>query len=378
MSFLPIFEKTLYKNQSGKVGFWTIKAFATGASANHHAQLMITHAKTLDGKSTPSFVPVLGMNIGKSNETTPQDQAILEAESRIRKQFDRGYVETPELATQPVTNALGKKKPQLAVDVDKVKEDAIDWDNAWLQPKFDGHRCMNDGFIYSRNGKSLDVAHVSAEIARLGLTDFKMDGELYVHGMHLNKIGSLIKKPQEESLQLSYYVYDLVDDAPFEDRYAALTDKLAQFDVEFLVLAPTYRVRSMAEARAKTAEFVANGYEGGILRWGREGYEDDKRSKYLIKLKDFTDLEVTVTGFSLGTPQIIDGMKLEQPILHYITTDGKEGKVLAHGNAHEKHAIFLQLSTMTDISLPLTIEHFGLTSKGVPNIATAKCWYEPL
>lgn len=376
-------EKTLYKSHKKAVGFWTIKAVAEDrepkeGEAPAAAKLLISHSQTLNGAVIESEVPIKGKNIGRANQTSPSDQAIAEAESRWKKQLDKGYVETIEAAAEPVTNSLGKKKPMLAMDIDKVKEEDIDWDTAYVQPKFDGHRCMTDEIIYSRKGKAQDVAHVTAALHETGLINLPLDGELYVHGMHLNKIGSLITKPQEDSLKLIYYVYDLVTGDAFIDRYKALSNAVLGKPHDAVKLAPTKKVSSMKEALDWTASWVEEGYEGGILRWGSEGYEDDARSKHLLKLKDFTDLEVTVTGYELGTPKVVRGVELQQPILHYITDDGKEGKVLAHGTAEEKDAIYQELSKLTKIEKRLTIEHHKYTSKGVPNIATAKCWYQPL
>ncbi len=370
------YSKTLYKNQSGKVGYWKVEVFGWPEGA----ELLITHAKTLDGKPVEAVVPVEPKNIGRANETTPLQQAISEAESRVNKQRDRGYVDTPEQAAAPVTNALGKKKPMLATDIDKVKPESIDWDNAWVQPKLDGHRCLNDDGIYSRGGKPHNVQHISDAIWAAGWGDILLDGELYCHGVALQTLGSWIKKPQEDSLRLTYYVYDLVSDEPFEDRLARLRGLFYGSNVakDFLQLVPTIQVRSMAEALKLVQGWVDQGYEGGILRHGTTGYEDDKRSKSLLKLKQFSDMEVTVIGYRLGTPKVVDGVTYQQPVLRYVTDDGKEGEVLAHGTVPEKHAVWELLESADDWSRRLTIEHFGFTKAGVPNIATAKCWYEPL
>lgn len=54
-------------------------------------------------------------------------------------------------------------------------------------------------------------------------------------------------------------------------------------------LAPTYPVTSMEEVNKYHAQFLGEGYEGTIIRWGNEGYEINKRSKHLLKKKDFID-----------------------------------------------------------------------------------------
>lgn len=379
-----LFEKTLYKNHSGSVGSWKVEALAEDREPTDAdptpaaATIRLTHTKRLGGKEVESLDPVKGKNIGRKNETSPSEQAVSEAESRAAKQILKGYVENIEDAAVKSTNSLGKKKPMLAVDIDKIKVDEIDWDNAYVQPKLDGHRCLNDGGIYSRGGKAHNVAHVTEALHAAGLIDCPLDGELYIHGVNLQKIGSLITKHQEQSLDLVYWVYDWISDEPFIERYTHLIETVLPANSPVIRLVPCHKVTSMKEALEYTAHWEAEGYEGGILRISSEGYEDDKRSKQLGKLKKFTDLEVTVTGYTLGTPKIYKGEQLEQPILDYKTDDGKVGKVTVMGDMHEKHAELADLISGKSIGRRLTIEHFGLTNKGVPNIATAKCWYNPL
>ena len=51
---------------------------------------VISHGKE-GGKMTTKITKVEGKNRGRSNETTAEQQAILEAESRVNKQKDKGY-----------------------------------------------------------------------------------------------------------------------------------------------------------------------------------------------------------------------------------------------------------------------------------------------
>ena len=46
-------------------------------------------------------------------------------------------------------------------------------------------------------------------------------------------------------------------------------------------------------------EFKALGYEGTILRHGTTGYEDDKRSRNLIKVKDYDEAEFKIVSGKL-------------------------------------------------------------------------------
>lgn len=370
-----LFEQTLYKGK----GHWTIQAVEeyTGGLGPQDG-FIISYASTESGKVTTKFNATKGKNKGRSNATTAGTQAVLEAQARVEKQRDKGYVDTREEALSgEVTNQLGKKRPQLSQPSDKFKGE-IDWSTAYLQPKLDGHRCMYDEFIYSRGGQPHNVAHIQAAIdAHPALKNLHLDGELYIHGLHLNAIGSLISKPREESLRLEYWVYDLVSDAAFEDRFAVVERAFAAtegLDAR-LKLVKTIKVNSWDEAKQLHAAWVAEGYEGSILRWGEEGYQDDKRSYYSLKLKDFEDLEVKVVGMTLGTP---NGDLLNPNWVYEFHPFGDTSKpvetaeVLAYGTHEEKHQQGLEGSER--FGQLMTIEHFGYTIKGTPNIATMKGW----
>lgn len=380
-------EHKLYKNHGKAVGWWSISIKVEDALVGEgKTNLCIRFAKTMDGMVVEKLSEVKGKNKGRANETSSVAQARLELESRIAKQLRLGYVRTIEEAAEAKTNGLGKKLPMLAEPLKKVDIDEIDWDNAFVQRKFDGHRCLSDEFIYSRGGVQHNVQHIQDIIkANPSLDALHLDGELYIHGMSLQAIGSLITKPREESKELSYVVYDCVSDQPFEDRYARVADAFAASWLggldERLQLVETHKVRNLAEAMVWHRKWVAEGYEGSILRWGREGYEDGKRTKKLVKLKDFSDFEVKVIGWELAKQAIVKGVTYQIPkFIYEVDTPAgiKTAKVLAHGSVPEKHAEWEALVRGENMGRMLTIAHFGFTPDGIPNIATAKCWYNPL
>ena len=75
--------KLLYGlDKSGKYKVWSI--WTEGP------ELYIMHGAE-NGKMQAKCEIVQGKNIGRSNETSPEQQAELEAESRYKKQLDKGY-----------------------------------------------------------------------------------------------------------------------------------------------------------------------------------------------------------------------------------------------------------------------------------------------
>jgi ATP-dependent DNA ligase len=134
-----------------------------------------------------------GKNIGKSNETTPEEQAILEAKSKIDKKMTAGYFDTIEEA-----NTEEVVLPMLAKSFgDEVHK--IDWDlPVYIQPKFDGMRCLaviKDGTVtlMSRQGKIIENCQhiIDALMPLTQREDIVLDGEIYAHGKTFqeNKIG---------------------------------------------------------------------------------------------------------------------------------------------------------------------------------------------
>ena len=61
---------------------------------------------------------------------------------------------------------------------------------------------------------------------------------------------------------------------------------------------PTYPVLNAEEARTYHHAFLAEGYEGSIIR-ANQLYKH-KRSPYLLKVKDFSDTEATIVGYEEG------------------------------------------------------------------------------
>ena len=371
---MQLSETTLYKNHGAKIGYWTATALATADGA----EVRLTYAKTMDGKPVTKVDPIVGKNIGRANETTPQQQAVLELESRVNKQLDKGYVRTLAEASAPATNTLGLKKPMLAHPIDKVKPESIDWSNAWAQTKLDGHRALfKDGVLYSRSGKAINLPHILAGIKASGLDHLHLDGEIYVHGEMLQDIGSLIKKPREESLVLQYHVYDVVGSAPYSGRMAALDKAFIYSDQHQIRLVCSCVVHDRDQLTTFHEAALADGYEGSILRHGSSGYESDKRSSSLLKVKGFEDFEFEVIGFEQGTPN----GEFRVPVWVLLNPFGrtektKTFKATAAGNMQAKHEQWVMRDSY--VGRQLTVQHFGFSKDGGVLLPVALRWREDI
>ncbi|AYA64266.1 ATP-dependent DNA ligase [Alteromonas sp. RKMC-009] len=360
------FNQLLYKAHSnGSIGSWEVKVTGTDAEA----VMTVIATKKLGGKSveTPRKI-TKGKNIGRANETTPLQQAIAEAQSKVNKQLDKGYtVDMPE-AGSVSTNALSFQKPMLAQPVDKVK----DWDfPVYVQPKMDGHRMLaavqdDKVVLYSRQGKVIDCEHIRATLqsmydSEIWLGD-TLDGEIYAHGLSLQTISSLVKKPKPESEQLRYNLYDIMVDQGYRHRLALLMRMLDHFSTEYVTLTQTTVLNDHAQLNHMHGVYIGEGYEGTMIRQLDFPYGKGKRCKSLMKKKDIQDAEFLITGLTEG--KVNERLGTRVGIWICQTKEGKVFEVTAAGDAQEKHDV--AVNGRQQIGKYLTIFFFGYTPEGAP------------
>jgi DNA ligase 1 len=285
---------TLYKyTAKGQVQEWTIKVkddyFWTEEGIQGGA---ITISK-------PTYCKA--KNVGRSNATTPAEQATAEAKAKWQKKLDSGY-------NLVLTRDKKFFEPMLAHELSKY-EKLLFTVPTFIQPKLDGLRAISqDNTLMSRNGKPFVVPHLYQDL-------FTLDGELYNHKYHddFNKIVSLCKKQnpdaqelKEQEAKIQFWAYDLPDHkGKFSERYEKLKEILdadwMNFPAQvYINLVPTYEVKSQKDIDHYHDKFLSEGFEGSILRLDLGEYEN-KRSKQLLKKKDFIDEEFKIVGAEEGT-----------------------------------------------------------------------------
>lgn len=332
---------TLYaRNKDGSIQMWKV-----GTSSNEVIVVFGRVGGSLQSKTTVCEAK----NIGRSNETTAEEQAVLEAQSKWEKQVRLGYKENVEdLEAIDIS-------PMLAQDASK-KPHAIVYP-CHLQHKLDGNRCFVkfvDGvpkFISRGNKVYEPKGNILRELQDLheetGFDEF--DGEFYIHGLPLQKITSLVKKwrslediekeidkdfmadikrrekaikageetwkdfnkvehlvyeePVRDSDRYSGYCsYDLklmVFDVPdcihrWEDRATNLQEVIDYCEVNHLTNVegvPFKIAYNEEEVRESIGQYMQDGYEGTIIRNFRGIYEYGQRSADLLKWKTMQDEE---------------------------------------------------------------------------------------
>lgn len=348
----------LFKYDSkGKVRVW--KADIAFTSDNEAALRVVSGL--LDGKRVTSDWKICKpKNLGKANATTALEQAQLEVKALYQKQKDSGYGETLEDSLN-----FDKFKPMLAQGYDADSLD-FDKDKVFSQPKLDGIRCVarRDG-LWTREGKEIvSCPHIYESL----LPYFEMspnailDGELYNHELKddFNKITSLVRKTKpvdkdyaESENLVQYHVYDIFAKAVFEDRYESL-NRLSNFS--YMNIVETSHVKSLDEINNLYRDYVGAGYEGQMIRLNK-AYEN-KRSKFLLKRKEFITEEFKVLGVEEGVGNWSGAVKkfnIELP----------DGRPCGSG-VRGKYADLSKLFKSGKTPDWATVRYFELTPDGVP------------
>ena len=173
--------------------------------------LYIEHGQH-NGKLQLKSEVVAGKNIGRSNETTATQQAGLEAKSRMNKQIDKGYRESPDDLKE--LDLL----PMLASDY--LKQGHRIKYPCYSSAKLDGVRCLaicteEGAILKSRSGKLYDVKHVISQLSSVMKVGDVWDGELYIHGKYLEEIVSAVKKSNAMTNEISFRIFDVVSEEVF-------------------------------------------------------------------------------------------------------------------------------------------------------------------
>jgi len=348
------FSKEIYKkDSSGKIR--VLHVYTEGAD-------LIQESGVLDGALVEHRNTCVGKNIGRSNETTPEQQAQAEAKSKIDTKMTTGYFNTIEDAEEK--GGAATMLPMLAKPYDTVAK-KIDWTKAvFLQPKLDGMRCLaivKDGAVnlISRKGKPIEtVNHIIATIEKIGLENAVLDGELYAHGKTFQENMRIIKKYREgETEAVCFNIYDVIEDKPYEARYRAISLFCQVANTPTLSLVDCYKITAEDQISEWHGKFLEDGYEGSIIRHGLDGYAVNKRASQLLKYKDFIDIACEVIDV------VPSDKNPEQGVVHCKNDVGTFGCGMKFSHA-EREDILTNKSDY--IGQTAEIRFFEYTDDGLP------------
>ena len=329
---------TLYKrDKKGKVRAWTIE--------HDDVSYWTISGIYPDGKMTktaPTFVEQ--KNVGKTNETSLEQQVLNEVASKIQYQIDQGFTYDIPTEEKRFEVSLANKYQ------DRIEKNKLDFPYI-VEPKLDGVRCyikMVDGEIrmFSRKHKEFVACpHIKENefVKKFFETypDAILDGELYNHELKddFNKIVSLVKKskPKAEDLEESakmvqYHCFDSY--YPSEPQLLYLERKTRLLDIfeqngwvghhlddvnkdSFYLIGPGWvhyfiggwKLESANEAYNETLvehyikAIVNRGYEGIMLKKNVPYFFG--RSFDMLKYKKFFDKEYRIVDFEEGNGNLV-------------------------------------------------------------------------
>lgn len=300
----------LYKTASkGDIRHWRI--WVEGNVIN-------TEYGALNGKLVRGYKTIkVGKNIGKANETTPEQQALSEAVSTVQKKMDKNYGDTPGHTDIKVL-------PMLAHNFRKREKDITY--PCYIQPKLDGVRCFayvaSTLVVEAPGGGSPIETHQIDLMSRSGKL-FKQpfenlrnqlsiflepgeiwDGELYTSKLSFEDLIGACRREDycKESELVEFHLFDIFADEKesFETRFNSRMIKIAMKLKDRIQLVETLIVNSKEEAMEYYARCMTNGYEGIMFRNTCGVYMPGHRSKDLQKYKEFIDEEFTIVDAKEG------------------------------------------------------------------------------
>lgn len=340
--------KTLYsKDNKGDLRVWSI--YTEGS------EVVVKHGK-LGGKVQEKRYTAEGKSAGRSNSTTPEQQAVLEADAKYVKQLKSGYFIEKEdaLDFQEFTpmKAFGYKD-----FAHKITYPCLG------QKKLDGFRLMIDknGQAWSKQGEPIELPTHWVGVKEFAINCGGLDGECYAglkhkEGLSLQKIISAFRKPNEDTPKLQYWVYDIPNDSTMLERHKTM-NYLADSKPTSVVLVNGVALRDENDADQYFEAKISQGYEGVVYRNLDANYEFGKRSYNLIKRKSRQTTEAVV--------QSVEKDRNGWGILQCKTFEGIEFKCQMRVDAAEKNYRLYE-NALEIIGKTIEVEFEDYSDDGVP------------
>lgn len=325
----------LGKASTGKFRWWQIEWDENTYKEDIGYELIRTYGQ-VHGKITTA--PSIYVPHGKAKRTT-KEQALLQFNSEVKKQLDKGYKEVPKHPNEYSESELQEiygdvkvregatVKPMLAKQEKDIKNRKI-FDNKWyISRKVNGVRCL----IYfdgknirtaSRGATNYDIAiihiiqHPILEEFFKNHPDAILDGEVFKKDWSLNKISGICRsqKTVNDGKDLQFYWYDIVDlEQSFSERWKIMQEwskelQLSDFDpykyfsdsdlhIQFL---PQELISGFENMKKLHDEWVKEGWEGAVIRNPDSVYKPGSRGNDWIKIKVYQDAEYPIVGLSEG------------------------------------------------------------------------------
>jgi len=378
------------KNTNGSIQQWETEVVQN---------TIITKFGIVNGKiQTTVDVIKIGKNLGKVSETSIEEQALKEGRARWLKQKKKRYVENIDAAREGEVDTnviLGGYPPMLSINQsypkDPILDDYLEYP-CYAQYKLDGACCMSiidDGkcTLWSRTQKPVYcLPHIVEELEkRFPTGHIVLHSESYNHEYRnrFEDLMSIIRKnePDPEGLykDIQLHVYDtpechaygikITNDTPYEERlwgYQTLLNGTMEKDSQVLALQAT-RCENESELLSFYESALELGYEGAMAKNAKAPYKSGKRSRDILKMKEFTDGEFKCISIEDGKG---GDAGIASKLIFEMSPGGPTFSAARNCPKKEKLRMFNEPETV--IGWFWTVTYKRLTAKGVPYICKVK------
>lgn len=313
-------KQTFYRKDSlQRTRVWTIEV----KKVNDGLSNIITEDGLIDGKLKGSLTPIT-KGLGKKNI---YEQAVADAESVINSKIKQGYGTDlnnlkgkGDTATIKAPMKGDTYNPSPKTDKDAKRSYTLDRAGIrgqviGIERKLDGHRyriVVNKKSVtfYSSSGDVVPTfPHIEKSIResydriKPAQSELILDGEIYNHklGFYLvaSACGSKVNMTEEKlalRAKMQFHIFDVCLDEPLQRRKDVIADFVDNVNVMpvniFYVKASEKMIDTYFES------FLAEGYEGAMIRCKFDLPYEYKRSHQLLKYKPEEDGEFKIVGFN--------------------------------------------------------------------------------
>lgn len=329
------------------------------------------------------------------------EQAILEAQSKWNEKHNRdAYRSETEHEDGIHTNSITKVvvRPMLANTFDKslyynTKSRAYRISfPAFVQRKYDGIRCIaswdhstklvklesrkGTEFTFFRTMK-LDIANLLYDNGNQYSSIF-FDGELYTEELNFETINGVTRitkgTPSIYEELIHYHIYDFYDpthpELTYRERKSILDLIICPIESK-LRMVSTENVESLEDVKRLHDLYVQEGFEGIMIRDPNGIYENNKRSKYLQKYKEFMEEEFPIVGFTDG-----EGIDKGLVIFKCSNKNGQEFSVKPRGTHEYRRNLYENANSL--IGKQLTVIFQEYSADGIPRFPVGKAIREDI
>lgn len=341
---------TLYKtNKNGSIQQWSIEVSGPTFTCIYGQ---------VGGKLQSQQTICKSVNIGKSNETTPEQQAQLESAALVAKKIKSGYSYDK---SAPVTVQLPQK---VKCYQDQLKNVTFP---CYSTPKLNGvnatYWLLPDGKLHltSRGGETYPaIPHLEPYVLTLmnHLGTTALNGELYIHGEYLQDIQSAVKKPNQLTPLLEFNIFEMplvtsaysVKNTIMWDTMNDLCNWFEESPVQFIT---GIECHSHEEIESHYNQCMYAKLEGTVIYNANAVYQFNTRSSNVFKYKKPQSAEFLIVSYELdknGLPVFI------------LESSGGEFKAKPIGTKE----YWSQQIPVTYIGQYATVEYETFSKSGIP------------